>query len=1075
MIHGFMAVGRERFKPRLESGKILFEFRKAAMTDRNTDRSFDIPGDYVGPELEFEFDSDPRRKRRIIAGILLFGLIVAALVFVFYRFSEPSAEEFFTTARTHFGERKFRASVIELKNALQKEPAYAAARLLLGRSYLELGQPASAEKELRHAGDLGAHPADLVTPLGRALLMQGRHERILEVFDVDEQMSAPHRAAVLVLRGDASRGLDRYRDAERSYREAQIHDPENVSASVGLAALALDTNEPTAAEALAAAALEAVPQTPRVLGLKGDIHFARGRFEEAEQMYRQLVALQPDNPFNLILLAQAQLGTGELENAIGNLDRVLEVAPREPAANFLRAMAAYNLKDYPTATRRSEQALELAPEHLPSLMLAGAANFAEGKYERAYKHLSKFVARTGSSPGDLARKMLGTTLLQIDRNEAGPPDKRARASGETTRGSERLDVAQKLDTLAAFYDADGRHAAARRLYQRAQAIREKTLGSDHPDVAQSLNDLALIYADQGRYAQAAQMIFEPLVDRSPEDAELLSLISSAALRSGDLESGRRYLERLSAARPDDARPRAVLGNVNVGLGDVDRGIEELERAVAQDPELDSARIALVLSYLRERRFDEALENAQRVQEIKPDNPMGATLAGLTFFAKGEVDKARAAFLKALEIDPSAMDASGNLAALEIRDGNSDRAREVLKAALEQIPGHFSTLWRLATLETRLQRWEEAEAWARMALQARPEALEARILLAKLHLRGGDAVQALAIAESYVEAHSDNVELIRLVGQAYLAAGRAAEAASPLRFLVEAEPDSIEAHGLLATSYRILNDVDRYKEQLERILEIDPNHPRAKVRLAGIAARQGDVGSAARMLRELKETGFDDPLVLELDGVIALKEKRFADAVVLFGQAVERRPTTGLMLKVVVAQDGAGDARAALDTLKTWLARFPEDIAARKVLAERHLSASRFEEARSDYLTVLELAPGDVLARNNLAWVLLRLGEPRLALPHAERALAQLPDDPTVMDTAGLILVELGETERALGLLREAAKREPTNSTMRYHLAGALAREGATREAEQILREILSEPTEFTERADAKSLLERLAD
>ena len=117
----------------------------------------------------------------------------------------------------------------------------------------------------------------------------------------------------------------------------------------------------------------------------------------------------------------------------------------------------------------------------------------------------------------------------------------------------------------------------------------------------------------------------------------------------------------------------------------------------------------------------------------------------------------------------------------------------------------------------------------------------------------------------------------------------------------------------------------------------------------------------------------------------------------------------------------------------------------------------------------------MLARNNLAWALLRLGEPGLALHHAERALEQVPDNPTVMDTAGLVLVELGETERALGLLRKAAKREPTNSTMHYHLAEALAREGATRGAQEILREILSKPTEFAERADAKSLLEQLAD
>ena len=109
------------------------------MTDHNTDRSFDVPADYVGPELEFDFGRN--YKPWIFAGILLFSLFAAALVFVFYRSLEPSAEEFFNRAQTHFGERNFRSSIIELMTVIQQEPANAAARLLLGRSYLEAGSP----------------------------------------------------------------------------------------------------------------------------------------------------------------------------------------------------------------------------------------------------------------------------------------------------------------------------------------------------------------------------------------------------------------------------------------------------------------------------------------------------------------------------------------------------------------------------------------------------------------------------------------------------------------------------------------------------------------------------------------------------------------------------------------------------------------------------------------------------------------------------------------------------------------------------------------------------------------------
>src|SRR6266566_9186888 len=52
-------------------------------------------------------------------------------------------------------EGNLKASVIELKNALQKNPNNAQARLLLGEIYLDLGLAPEAERELLKAKQLG--------------------------------------------------------------------------------------------------------------------------------------------------------------------------------------------------------------------------------------------------------------------------------------------------------------------------------------------------------------------------------------------------------------------------------------------------------------------------------------------------------------------------------------------------------------------------------------------------------------------------------------------------------------------------------------------------------------------------------------------------------------------------------------------------------------------------------------------------------------------------------------------------------------------------------------------------------
>ena len=58
-------------------------------------------------------------------------------------------------ARDSFAKGDIKAAGIELKNALQKDPGNAEARLLLGELYLKLGNGLAAEKEFRRAQELG--------------------------------------------------------------------------------------------------------------------------------------------------------------------------------------------------------------------------------------------------------------------------------------------------------------------------------------------------------------------------------------------------------------------------------------------------------------------------------------------------------------------------------------------------------------------------------------------------------------------------------------------------------------------------------------------------------------------------------------------------------------------------------------------------------------------------------------------------------------------------------------------------------------------------------------------------------
>ena len=91
---------------------------------------------------------------------------------------ERSAE-FYESALGLFAKADYRGAVIQLRNALQRNDRNLAARLLLGRAHVRLGDGAAAEKQLMAALASGADRATTAVPLGRAYMLQGKYKLLL--------------------------------------------------------------------------------------------------------------------------------------------------------------------------------------------------------------------------------------------------------------------------------------------------------------------------------------------------------------------------------------------------------------------------------------------------------------------------------------------------------------------------------------------------------------------------------------------------------------------------------------------------------------------------------------------------------------------------------------------------------------------------------------------------------------------------------------------------------------------------------------------------------------------------------
>ncbi len=132
-----------------------------------------------------------------------------------------------------------------------------------------------------------------------------------------------------------------------------------------------------------------------------------------------------------------------------------------------------------------------------------------------------------------------------------------------------------------------------------------------------------------------------------------------------------------------------------------------------------------------------------------------------------------------------------------------------------------------------------------------------------------------------------------------------------------------------------------------------------------------------------------------------------------------------------------------------------------------------DRARKAFERALDRAPHFVDARYNLALVLLRQGEPQLALQHLRQVEQQRPQDPDTAYAIGAAYFHAGDFDNAIPALERALELGPGLLRARYTYALALERAGRRLDAKRAFQSYLSRDAESAWAAEARTHLEDL--
>ena len=690
-----------------------------------------------------------------------------------------------------------RSAVIELKNVLQIDPEHAEARWLLGRSYVALGDGASAQKELQRARDLGFSSFQMQRATVRALLLQGQFDSALE--RIEQLTESDIDADWLVLRGQAELGRQEVEKAKQAFEAALKKDRNSAGARRGLARIGLIGGDTQAAEQQLDEALQSSNDDIQTWILKGELELSLRKLEAAQASFEKALELSPANATARIGVVRAMLAQARTDEAGEHIDVLVKTNPDHPLVNYLSALAARQRDDLDGAQAALAEVLRVAPSHAPSLLLAGQIHYRRREFEQARDVLQRYLSQLPDNSA--AKKLLAAVYIELKQPQKAvdllgpmaaqlPNDPQLLAMLGTAHMNQRefqtgktyLDRAAELapdatairTQLAVSHLATGDSADAiaeleaavesNPEFSRAAVLlilthfqnrdfdkaltAARALADKQPANAQVQNLLGAAYEGKKEFAMARRS-YRKALELNPGYATAALNLARLDLHDGKRAEARVAYEAILEQHADQPVALVALAKLASEDGRTQEGIALLERAREKNPRAVQPRLVLANYYLRRGNASEALKSAREAYGIAAQLPAAALLLGRAQIANGLSDDAISTLSELAERHPASVEAHMQLALAYGQKRDVDNARRALERVLELAPGNPLASMALGSLALRTGRGDEAMKIARELQKTQPQSaagfsLEGDVLMAKNAPREAAAAYARAL-------------------------------------------------------------------------------------------------------------------------------------------------------------------------------------------------------------------------------------------------------------------------------------------------------------------------------------------
>ncbi len=771
--------------------------------------------------------------------------------------AESRKERYLGRAQALVAEQDFEKAQLELRNALQIDPDYFSALLLMGSVSERLGDPRRAMQMYEAALDQDSSSTAARAGLAKIYVFGGLPEKAVELVEAGLLLK-PDDPALLTVRGAARARLGDIPSAIADAEKALAGDPVNENTVALLASLYVKSDRTAEARALVERAVEGLPKSVDLRLILADIYRQADDRPAAEKMLREVVALHPEQTSHSYTLARFLAGSGRSVDAEKVLRDLVASHPDDTQAKTA-LVSLLSVRESPDAAERELLGfIKQAPKDAQLRLSLGDFYLARGKTADAARIFKEVIDLDDNGPQGLgARNRLAAQAFADKRFD------------ESSQLIEAVLAANSQDNDA--------------LVLRAQ------MALGRGDTVAAITDLRAVLRSQ------------------PTSVPVQRALAQAYVQSNDLALAEDTLKKAIAGNPGDPNIRVDLAQLLVRSGEKQRALQTLQDAVAESPENLAAQEQLFVVYAARGDVKSARATAAAVKSARPDLPLGDYLTGLVYRAEGNTAAAIGSFEAALKLKPNGAEPLTALVEALIKSGRTEEALARLATIGKEQPNNSIPHNIRGEVLLAGQRYAEAQVAFDESITLSPSWWVPYRGKAKAQLGAGQAAAAESTYQAGLRATGGALPLGVELAALNESAGQPERAIAEYEKLLERSPTNEVVTNNLAMLLVTYRDDAQSRERAAQLsVRLQKSSIATYVNTAGwVSYRLGRYEEAIPLLRKASEQEPNSPLFRYHLAMAQLKAGQVADAKLNLETA----------LKSNSRFPGDDDARSTLEQLR----------------------------------------------------------------------------------------------------------------------------------------------------------------